>query len=147
MKENEQARIELLGEVEGILDEDLNKKPSENEWSIKQILEHLYLFEIDVLNAMKEEVVHGDQIEVEEKPIHLAVNRKVKVRAPEEVQPGEELATLEELKRRLEASRNKLREFMKETDEFMLEQRAIHHPGFKMMSLKQWVSFIGWHEK
>src|SRR5690625_3932732 len=107
MRDNEQARLELLAEIEGILDEDFNKKPSESEWSMKQILEHLYLFEMDVLRAMKDEIVHGKQIDVEEKPVHRAVNRKVKVEAPKEVQPKEEYATLKELKLKLSFSREK----------------------------------------
>lgn len=42
---NDKAREDLYNEVDGLSDEILNKKPSDHEWSIKQILEHLYLME------------------------------------------------------------------------------------------------------
>lgn len=147
MNGNEEARVALLAEVEGISDEELNKKPTEDEWSIKQIMEHLYLMEKNVVELIEVELANEEIINVEDKPIHLTVNRKVKVEAPDELKPSENYATLKELTEKLDGSRQKLITLVDHTDENVLEQKAIPHPAFKMMNLKQWIAFIGWHEK
>lgn len=147
MKANEEAREALLEEVAGLSDEAINKKPAEDEWSIKQVLEHLYLFEIDVVESVKTELARGEKVEVEEKPIHLSTNRKMKFEAPDNMKPTESYMTLEELKRNLSASRKKLERFVENADERQLEEKALPHPGFKVLSLAQWIEFIGWHEQ
>ncbi|MFD2130066.1 DinB family protein [Pseudogracilibacillus auburnensis] len=82
MKNNEKARIDLLKEVEGITKEMLHKKPGEDQWSINQIIEHLYLMEISIVRSMEKELVNARKTTVDDKPIHLTVNRKYKVLHP-----------------------------------------------------------------
>lgn len=147
VKVNEEAREALLNEVAGLSDEEINRKPSDNEWSIKQVLEHLYLFELEVIKSVQIELENGEVVEVKERPIHLTVNRDIKVEAPNNVKPGEEFATMDELKQNLASSREKLQEFVKSVDKRLLEQKSLPHPGFKRLSLAQWIEFIGWHEK
>ena len=147
VKINEEARDELLNEVTGLTDEEINRKPSNDEWSIKQVLEHLYLFELEVIKSVQEELAKGEEVTIKERPIHLAVNRDSKVEAPSNVKPSESFATLEELERKLASSREKLQKFVNNTDKKLLEQKALPHPGFKKLSLAQWIEFIGWHEK
>lgn len=147
VKNNEKARIDLLKEVEGITKEMLHKKPGEDQWSINQIIEHLYLMEISIVRSMEKELVNDRKTTVDDKPIHLAVNRKYKVAAPEAVQPSETFHSLEELTQKLVESREKLIKFVQHTDEELLKEKAMPHPGFNMLNLSQWVSFIGWHER
>ncbi|MEI3612828.1 DinB family protein [Pseudogracilibacillus sp. SO30301A] len=90
MKINEEAREELLNEVTGLSDEEINRNPSGDEWSIRQVLEHLYVFELEVIKSVQEELDKGV---VKERPIHLAVNRDIKVEAPSNVKPSETFAT------------------------------------------------------
>ena len=98
MKVNEEAREALLNEVAGLSDEEINRKPSVDEWSIKQVLEHLYLFELEVIKSVQKELENGKIEAVKEKPIHLAVHRDIKVEAPNNVKPGEAFVTMDELK-------------------------------------------------
>lgn len=143
----EAARKELLLEVEGLSDDSLNQRPNAENWSIKQILEHLYLYEEAATKAIQEEIQHGEKINVKEQPIHLSTNRKMKFEAADFSQPTDGFATLEELKEKLMNSRTQLLELLKETDEEVLTKKALPHPGFKMLNLKQWIDFIGWHER
>ncbi len=143
----EEARKELLAALDGLTDEVINRKPADDKWSIKQILEHLYLFEIGVVQKVKDQLATGEEGRVKDKPIHLAINRAIKVEAPNNVKPSETFATLDELKRHLVSSRKKLIELVNEADDEALEQKALPHPGFNMLSLKQWIEFIGWHER
>lgn len=36
-----EARKELWNEIQGLPDNDINKRPAENEWSIQEVLDHL----------------------------------------------------------------------------------------------------------
>ncbi|MFD1040374.1 DinB family protein [Virgibacillus byunsanensis] len=94
MKINKQARDELLAEVEGISDRKLNKKPAAEKWSIKQVLEHLYLIEDAFTKMIQEQLDTGDVVNAKEKPIELTVNRSSKVDAPAFLLPSEEFASM-----------------------------------------------------
>ncbi|MFB4167016.1 DinB family protein [Virgibacillus sp. JSM 102003] len=147
MEINNQAREELLEIVKGISDEDLNRKPSENRWSMKQILEHLYLMEGAITKNIRSELAQGEVVNIADKPIELSVDRSRKVDAPEFVQPSESFATLEELKHKLEATHNGLSELACTADEKLLAEKGSVHPIFGKMNLKQWIPFVGYHEK
>ncbi|MBY0223587.1 DinB family protein [Sporosarcina aquimarina] len=146
MKINDQAREELWTQVGHLTDEDINRKPSDNEWSIKQVLEHLYLMESGVIKTIQAQLTSGEQKDVADKPIELTVNRSTKVQAPEFATATEESATLEELKAKLNATHSTLREFAESTSDAQLEEKSYPHPVFGEMNLKQWIPFIGYHE-
>lgn len=101
MKINNQARENLFVEVEHLTNEELNKKPSENEWSIKQVLEHLYLMEGAIAKTIQYQLSAGEDSVVGDKPIELSVNRSTKVQAPDFANPSDDFATLDELKEKL----------------------------------------------
>ncbi|SIT79639.1 DinB family protein [Edaphobacillus lindanitolerans] len=147
MNINEEARRELLQAVSGLSDEELNRKPENGGWSIKQILEHLSLMEGTVAKTIKLQAKNGETVKTEERPIEASVNRDVKVDAPEFVIPSEDFATKNELEQRLAASRSILQRAVESTDERSLETKAFPHPVFGMMKLKQWIPFVGFHEK
>src|SRR5690625_3759524 len=147
VKINKEAREELLTEVEGISDEDLNTKPAADQWSVKQVMEHLYLMEGAITKSIQDQLVNGEVVEAEDKPINLTVNRDVKVDAPDFAVPSETFATAAELKQKLATTHRGLIELVNTADETLLEQKVIPHPTFGLMNLKQWIPFIGWHEK
>ncbi|MBP1947401.1 DinB family protein [Virgibacillus litoralis] len=144
---NNQAREELLIEVNGISDENLNRKPSENRWSIKQVLEHLYLMEGAITKNIGSQLAHGEFVDTADKPIELSVDRSRKVDAPGFSQPSESFVTLAELKQKLEATHSGLSELADTSDEKLLAERGFEHSVFGQMSLKQWIPFVGYHEK
>lgn len=144
---NNQAREELLAEVNNISDEDLNRKPSENRWSIKQVLEHLYLMEGAITKNIQGQLAEGEVVNAADRPIELSVDRSKKVNAPEFAQPSEAFVTLEELKQKLEATHKGLSELDDNSDKKLLLEKGFPHPVFGQMSLKQWIPFVGYHEK
>ncbi|RKQ16766.1 DinB family protein [Ureibacillus endophyticus] len=147
MQINELARDELLKEVESLSDEVLNQKPSTDQWSIKQILEHLFLMEIAIANIIKEQLENGEVQTAKPKPIEATVNRKYKVSAPEFSVPTNDFATLEELKEKLAMSRQELKTVVEKADQIDLENKAYPHPAFGLISLSQWIPFVGYHER
>jgi uncharacterized damage-inducible protein DinB len=147
MDHNEQVRQELLASVSGLSDELLNKRVEEESWTIMQVLEHLYLIEMYIANMIADTLANGSIQPVKEKPIHLTVNRSKKVQAPSFSIPSDQFMTLEEMQEKLHQSRQLLMKVSKEAIPSDLEQKSFPHPAFGPISLKQWISFVGYHEK
>lgn len=147
MQVNDEAREALLAEVNGISDENLNQKPDEKSWAIKQVLEHLFLMEGAIVKTIEDQLANGEDVDTESKPIELTVNRDQKVEAPGFATPTDDFATLDEMKLKLAASHKGLLKLVEKADPGKLVRKAFPHPVFGPMSLKQWIPFIGWHEK
>lgn len=147
MNENIQIRNEILETVGDLSNDQLNKKLKEDQWSIMQVLDHLYLMEAGLVKIMTKTFNTAPSEEISEKPIHLTVDRTVKFNAPPYFVPTNEFITLEEMKQKLTNSRNALHMFVEETKDYQLEDKGFPHPAFGQVNLKQWIPFIGLHEK
>lgn len=146
MKINDQAREELYRQIDQLSDEQINKQPADSRWSIKQLLQHLYLMEGGVAKTIQSQLDSDKQSLAQDKPIELTVNRSTKVEAPAFAVPTEDFATLEELKAKLSATHEALRQLFENTTEEILEVKSYPHPVFGEMNLKQWIPFVGYHE-
>ncbi|MDY0395724.1 DinB family protein [Virgibacillus halophilus] len=144
---NDQIREEVLQAVEGLTDEQLNEELEKGRWTIMQVLDHLYLMERVVTSSITEQLAEGEHRRVSDKPIQLTVDRSTKVEAPSFVEPSKAFITLADMKEKLAQSRQALHQIADEADDNMLEHRAYPHPAFGELSLKQWIPFIGYHEK
>lgn len=147
MEINDQARKELLSQVEDLSDEQLNEKPAEDRWSVKQLLQHLYLMEGAVTKIIQTQLASEEQTLATDKPIQLAIDRSRKVEAPEFATPTEDFSTLDELKTRLSATHSALRNIAENTLLEQLNVKSYPHPVFGEMSLTQWIPFVGYHEQ
>ncbi|PJN86901.1 DinB family protein [Bacillus sp. mrc49] len=147
MNQNEKTREELLNAVNGFSDEQLNAHPEEGRWSIIQVLDHLYLMERAITKSIADKLHSDERVPAADKPIELTVNREVKVEAPSYVVPSESFQTLQEVKDKLAESRAALVQLVDSADEKDLEEKSFPHPLFKDLSLKQWIPFVGLHEK
>ncbi|HZG72581.1 MAG TPA: DinB family protein [Chondromyces sp.] len=147
MKENEKIREDVLRSVSNLTDDQLNQHTNQGEWSIMQVLYHLYLIEKAVVQTIDETIAKGEKRTVEEKPIHLTINRSVKAKAPAFAEPSKEFVPLKIIKEKLAESRKALHEAVEKVDSADLDQNSYPHPVFGALSLSQWVEFVGWHEK
>ncbi|MGE7183158.1 DinB family protein [Peribacillus sp. NPDC006672] len=147
MNENENIREELLIAVSGLSDEQLNAHPEEGRWSIIQVLDHLYLMERALTRKIADKLKSDESITPVDKPIELTLNREVKVQAPPFVLPSEAFQTLSEVKDKLSESRKAFIQVVNHAKLNDLEQKSFPHPLFKELSLKQWITFVGLHEK
>lgn len=147
MQPNKEAREALLHEINDVSEENLNQKPVEGQWSIKQIVEHLFLMEGMIVKMVENQLENGKEVKVEQKPIELTVDRRQKVEAPDFARPSDDFETPEEIQLKLETSRRAFLKLMETVDEQDLKRKAFQHPVFGEMSLQQWLPFIGWHEK
>jgi uncharacterized damage-inducible protein DinB len=147
LEHNKTVRAELLESVSGLTDEQLNKEVEEGRWTIMQVLEHLFLMERSITKAIQGTLEKGEVHPVGAKPIHLSVDRSTKVDAPLFVDPSKEFITLDDMKEKLSKSRNGLLQVVENTTKQDLAQKSYPHPLFGLVSLEQWVPFIGYHEK
>ncbi|GGI13053.1 DinB family protein [Gottfriedia solisilvae] len=147
MKENIQIRNELFEAVRDLSNDQLNKKVNEDQWSIMQVLDHLYLMEAGLVKMMTKTFNTAPSEEISEKPIHLTLDRTLKFNAPNYFVPTNEFVTLEEMQQKLSNSRSALHTFVEETKDHHLEDKGFPHPAFGQVNLKQWIPFIGLHEK
>lgn len=147
MKENEWIREELIHTVAGLSDEQLNAHPEEGRWSVAQVMEHLYLMEGSITKGISHTLASEESRPAEDKPISATLNRDIKVKAPSFVEPSDSFRSLSELKEMLSESRNRFNQVVEQADPSELEQKSFPHPMFKNLSLKQWISFVGLHEK
>lgn len=146
MKINDEAREKLLNAVEGLTDEELNRKPSGDRWSIRQILEHLYLMEGGIAKTIQHQLAKDDGHKAPDKPIERTVDRSVKVEAPDFARPANDFVTLHELKEKLTQTHGLLSKIAETAPDELLEVKSFPHPVFGDMNLKQWIPFVGYHE-
>jgi hypothetical protein len=146
-EENAEIRAAVLKAVEGWKDEQLNTKPSADEWSPMQILDHLQLMETMIAKNVAKQLASEKSEKAIKKPIGLTVSRAVKVAAPKHVVPSDDFIALDEMKKRLEASRALLHEVYDGTTLDALEKKSMSHPVFGKVPLIQWFPFVGLHEK
>ena len=146
-EENAKIRNQILQAVEGMTDEKLNRKPTPEEWSPMQILDHLQLMETTVAKGVSRELKKETSEKAVKKPIALTVSRSFKVDAPKHVVPTEDFVTLEEMKNRLNASHNFLYEVYGQATPEQLKEKSMPHPVFGKVPLVQWFPFVGLHEK
>ncbi len=146
-EDNAKIRNQVLQAVKGMTDDELNRKPSEAEWSPIQILDHLHLMEKVVAKSVSEELTKEKSEKVIKKPIALTVSRSFKVEAPDHVIPTDEFTTLEEVKERLNKSHNFLYEVYDSATKAQLKEKSMDHPVFGKVPLSQWFPFVGLHEK
>ncbi|KPD00074.1 DinB superfamily protein [Geobacillus sp. BCO2] len=147
MDHHEQVRQQLINSVSELSDEQLNTRMAEGSWTIAQVLEHLYLIETSIAAMIAHTVKHGESQPVEEKPIHLTVDRSKKVEAPDFARPSDRFFSWHELKEKLRQSRQRLRQIVEQTPLHDLKMKSFPHPIFGPLNLKQWVEFVAYHEQ
>lgn len=140
------AREQIWDSVNELSDDQLNVVFEDGKWSIAQVLEHLYLIEKLAVGGIERTLANGEINSVKLRKIHLAADRSIKVEAPEKLVPTAEFQTLEQLKKKLESSRESLFNCIDGVTEEILDGKSMPHPVYGALSLSQWISFIGYHE-
>ncbi len=144
----ESGRQELFDVVNEIPEELSHAQVSPDTWTILEVLEHLVLIERVIANQFENQLSEGKDREIEEHPVYRSAKRFPAVEAPEYVRPTGQYKTLAEAKVALEKSRGYLFHVLEKVeDPTILEKRSFKHPIFGYMQLKQWLDFIGYHER
>ncbi|MNS66121.1 DinB superfamily protein [compost metagenome] len=132
----------------------LNAHLIPGQWSIAQVLDHLYLMERTIAHQVGVTLKQGQAAPLSAKPLqssakpyHLTLDRTRRIEAPPRMVPTEEPKSFEQLKEQLEQSRASLFQVFEGHSDDQLTQLSFPHPAFGLMDLKQWEEFVGLHEQ
>ncbi|CAM3024164.1 DinB family protein [Paenibacillus sediminis] len=146
MEETQKAREQIWQSVSDLSDQQLNEHVEAGKWSIMQVLEHLYLTEQTVLKGISNALESEENNPTEPKPVHLVVDRTRKLEAPAHLVPSDTFTTLQEIKSKLDQSREALTTLVAGISEDDLKQKSFQHRNLGLLNVEQWISFIGYHE-
>jgi len=137
--------------LEIVLPVDLDRfqrRPTENEWSIAEILDHLHLVEERVIKELEKALAGEPQkagLLGRIIPTSIVASRLVRVSAPKAVVPTrhpEKHTAIENL----ESSRKRLKELCAREGQQRLRQIVMNHPFLGRIDGTAAVSFVSYHE-
>ncbi|PQP82743.1 DinB family protein [Paenibacillus sp. PCH8] len=144
---NDDIRNQIWEVVSGLDEDQLNRKPTPEQWSIMQVLRHLSLME-HVIGKQARLALEKEPIGlVDKKPYERSLDRSRSVEAPPHLQPPAAPEALADVRSDLEASHRALEQLAREHDVEVLRSKSFPHPVFGEMDLAQWVDFASYHEE
>ncbi|MGG3840490.1 DinB family protein [Paenibacillus thiaminolyticus] len=144
-----ETRDELLGILNTLSEEQLNKRKEPNSWNISQVCRHLSKTEELYVMAIKKGLKCTEDSFIENKPQwEFLIDRSNKIEAPDIAKPGDEIFEVKEIIEQLNHSRERLSEVLNRVeDPSLLSRRHFVHPVFKEMLLIEWVRSLYLHEQ
>ncbi|HYP27395.1 MAG TPA: DinB family protein [Blastocatellia bacterium] len=149
-------RQSLLASVSGLTQAQLDYKPSEDGWSISDILHHLALSDEANVRLATNMLKHAEEKNVprDDSPDASVLGcldefsgpLRTKVKAPARVNPRDYLASAESLAR-LDASRARLNECIVQLGQYDLSQLVYPHPFLGELNMYHWLLLAGGHER
>jgi uncharacterized damage-inducible protein DinB len=144
-------RRNLVAAAERVNEADRDRRPSEGQWSVAEVLEHLVSVEhavVKLLTLRGREPIPPDQepapADSAERVATLRVrDRRIKV--PQALAPKATMTTAAALAA-LQDSRAALLEAARAADPIALEQRTYHHAVVGRLTLNDWLAFVAHHE-
>lgn len=141
-----EARKETWSEIRELSDDDINKRPEQDEWSIQEVLDHLKNSICRLTRLFRERIRSAPFRTIEAKPVHVSEDRSVKRKAPDSLEPERKTTDLLAIKAELDHARSQLTTVIATLQEEDFE-RVLPHSVFKELTVRQWIDFIGHHEK
>lgn len=139
---------ELLNTIVSIDDPLFSRSPSENEWSVAEIVHHLCLVERRVLKELEKELANPPRkLSALRRlvPTSIVASRLLRVKAPKAMNPVDPPARNEIIENYNEA-RNKLKELCATHGHQRLKQVIFKHPFLGQIDGPATISFVGYHE-
>jgi DinB superfamily len=138
----------LLDTIAPIEDSTFSRSPANKEWSIAQIVHHLYLVEERVIKELESELAGPPRkIGLLRKlvPTSIVASRLVRVKAPRSVNPLSPPGRAEVIAN-YDAARSRLKELCATHGRNRLKQVVFKHPFLGEIDGAATISFIGYHE-
>lgn len=144
----EETRVELLGILDGLREDEINKQKDFESWSISQVCQHLIKTEELYIVAIRKGLKSKEDSFIENKPVELLLDRSNKLEAPDIAKPTDELLENQVIIEKLNYARQKLHELLNTVeDPSVLSRRHYLHPVFKEMLLIEWLKSLYLHEQ
>lgn len=138
----------LLDTLVLIDDSVFSRSPSENEWSVAEIVHHLCLVERRVVKELEKELANPPRKLPALKrlvPTSIVASRIVRVKAPKAMNPIDPPAK-DEIIENYNAARSKLKELCATHGHQRLKQVIFKHPFLGEIDGRATISFVGYHE-
>jgi uncharacterized damage-inducible protein DinB len=146
-----ETRQKLLDAISGLSDAQWNFKPGPDRWSIAEVTEHIAVSEPVLLKLVTEHIVKSAPVEVpadkritDARVFELTLDRTVKNKAPEMLQPKKRWGTRAELTKAFVDVREQTLDYMRTTKDD-LRAHASAHSGLGLPDAFQWLLFISAH--
>lgn len=148
--ELEETRGKTFRLVEELTTEEMEKAP-EGEWSVAQVLEHLYQTELGSIKVVKHVIKKSEKplppYPEDDSVIPLREFRQPEnLEAPEVVQPGEKVSA-DEVMERLREIRTSTRETLEFLGNYDPRAGTFPHPLYGDIHLAEWFAFLPDHER
>ncbi|MCR8849073.1 DinB family protein [Rossellomorea sp. SC111] len=140
-----EIREKVKESIEGLSYEKLNQKPSQEEWSIAQIVLHLAGAEMRFLTLALDSAESGGGRSDSDVDLSVFDDPSQKLLAP--IEPSTDLQTMEDLMKALEESRSLTTCFLKKYTKEGLNHQSMHHHRFGDMPIWQVLELLGKHEQ
>jgi len=147
MESQNRIRDLVLESIRNLSDEEINVVVEEETWSIAQVLEHLYIMEVNVTRQIELALQQDAFDKPGTFPLHVIADRTKKISAPEFLIPSNDFHTVDDLKQKLASSRASLEKIIGQISEDELNRITFAHRRFGVLTLKQWVELVGYHEQ
>jgi hypothetical protein len=137
--------LDLTGKID---DAHFERRPSENEWSVAEIVHHLSLVEQYVIKSLEQSLAQPPQrlpLLRRLVPTRIVAFRLLRVKAPKGVQPLNPPAK-EKLIENFNATRARLKSLCATHERARLRQVIFKHPFLGRIDGTATISFVGYHE-
>jgi DinB superfamily len=151
----DKTRTELRAAVDSVPAHVRNTKPSADQWSVAEVLDHVAIVHSRVAAAVSKWIAEAQAAGLGQEtstssllntiPAERILDRSTKVQAPEAIRPRSDIDA-EAAWTELEQAREKLRAAFLSGDGFALEQVIQLHPVLGPINMYQWTLFNGSHE-
>ncbi|MGC5328685.1 dienelactone hydrolase family protein [Brevibacillus sp. SYSU BS000544] len=147
MDQNIAIRQAVLDSATGLTELQFHQKPAEDDWSVKQVMEHLVLFDRILLERMKDALEQPD-MQLDQKDLSPSADRSRRVKYPESMKPSDEDVPLEVLQAQLRESHQELVDFYHQLqNKNVLQRKGIPHERYGEMSVAQWIELAAVHDQ
>ncbi|WP_299990639.1 DinB family protein [uncultured Pontibacter sp.] len=147
----EESRNRLIGELEGLDEELLNRPAATGKWSINQIVAHLIQVE-QLTNSYIQRKVQEEELEsaslahtLRSLLLRVALHSGMKFKAPAAVAKVPAHASLNSLRIQWDAARYQLEDTLTELPRPLLDKCVFRHPYAGMLTITQTLAFLQDH--
>lgn len=148
----EASRIKLLAELRLLRKEVLTFKPAADKWSVNQVLYHLHLAESGSVAYASKKMLGGNAIKktgaaasIRSSMLSLLLRSGYKWKAPAILGSAPEELDFEEVVQRWDDSRARLKSFLENLPDSMLEREIYKHPRAGRLNAEHMVQFFRDH--
>jgi hypothetical protein len=147
----ETSRLTILSLTEGFSEQQLNFKPSPQEWSMAQVIKHLVMTETQILQYVQRRMEKGGLYDADFKSwmrymlVKLALRYRKKIKAPKQVaQPPDQLNP-SQVKQEWEQLRQQWQKTLAGLPPEMVGKNVFRHPLAGDMSIGHTLGFMEEH--